>query len=153
MKRFQFRLERLLNLRSQETDMARRALAAAISEAEVAMSAQEHASSAVAARMVEVANQERSGTTVFEFATLRTHVRLLQKELEQADADLSQANTHTQERRGQLIEARRGERVLDRLKEKRLETYVQESLAEEQKELDEFGDRLGLNAGSPSSEI
>lgn len=153
MKRFQFRLERLLNVRSQETDMARRALASAISEAELARRTQANASAAVASRVSEVSHKEQSGMTVFEFASLRTHVRALQKDLDQADANLSEANSHTHERRNQLIEARRGERVLERLKEKRLELYSREALAEEQKELDEFGDRLGLNAGLPNSEI
>jgi len=153
MKRFQFRLEKLLNLRAQETDLARRALAAAINEAELARCTQQDASASVARRLTEVADKERSGMTAFEFASLRIHVRVLQTNLEEADAALTQANSHTQERRGHLLEARRGERVLEKLKEKRVESYSLETLADEQKELDEFGDRLGLNARLPSSEI
>jgi len=153
MNRFEFRLEKLLNLRSQETDMARRALAAAISQAELAKRTQEDASASVAARMTDIAIKERAAMTAFDFASMRTHMRALQKDLDAAQIQLSQANSQTEERRGFLIEARRGERVLERLKEKRFDIHAHEVLLEEQKELDEFGDRLGLNDGLPGSEI
>lgn len=153
MRRFQFRLEKLLKLRSQETDIARRLLAHAIGEAEMARQAEEAAQARLTARLDEVAERERRPMTIYDFGALRTHVRALQGELAQAFAARVEALERVDSCRERVLEARRRERALERLQERRREQYLEEVLRTEQRELDEFGDRLGLNAGRSRTDI
>lgn len=153
MKRFQFRLERVLNLRKQQTDQARRALAAAIAEEDVARRAVETAHALLNARLVDIRHKERQGLTAYDFGLQRHHVRVLQTELATAETGLAEAQAFTQHKRLELLAARRAERALERLRERRLEGYVAESFREEQKELDQFGDRQGLNIPNARSDI
>lgn len=153
MKRFEFRLQKVLNLRSQQTDQARRALALAIAMEAEAERALQRARNQLQHRLSDLHSRERTGLTGFEFGNLRTHIRLLQSGVAAAEADLARACELTARRRAELLEARRKERALEKLRERRLETYTQEALREEQKELDAFGDRLALNTEVTRSEI
>lgn len=153
MKRFQFRLQKVLSLRTQETDQARRALAVAIALEAEARRELQRASAALQSRLSQLQSQEFAGMSGFDFGNLRTHIRLLQSRVEAARAQLTALEERTALRRMGLLEARRKERALERLREKRLEAYTEESFKAEQKELDEFGDRLGLNTGLSRSEI
>lgn len=153
MKRFQFRLERVLNLRQQQTDQVKRTLAVAMAEEDLARRAMETAHAVLNARLADIRHRERQGLTAYEFGLQRNHARVLQAELAVAETGLAEAQQFTQRRRLELLTARRAERALERLRERRLEGYVAESLREEQKELDEFGDRQGLNIPSARSDI
>lgn len=153
MKRFSFRLEKLLRLRSQQTEQAKRALAAAMAAEEQSRQQMQQLHTQLNARLVEIRQKERAGLVAFDFATLRTHVRFLQGRFDQALEHLKAAEEFTAQKRLELIEARRRERALERLRERKLEVYTQELLKEEQKELDEFGDRQGLNDGVSPYEI
>lgn len=152
MKRFAFRLEKLLRLRSQQTDQAKRAFGVALAQEAEAERALLEARETLAARLAQVGQRERAGLSAFEFGNLRSYVKFLDRQVEEAAGRLATAREQTAVRRAQLLEARRRERALEKLKERRQEAYTLEALREEQKELDEFGDRQGLNAGLPRSD-
>lgn len=152
MKRFAFRLEKLLRLRTQQTDQAKRTLAIASAEEAAAGRLLAGAQETLTARLAEVGQKERAGLSACEFASRRTYVKYLNRRVEEAQVALDGARERTAQRRQALLEARRRQRALEKLKERRREAYDLEALREEQKELDEFADRQGLNAGLPPSD-
>lgn len=153
MKRFLFRLEKVLRLRQQETDQSRRALGQALAVEADARRAVDEAAAALQARLTEVRHKEHAGVTAFDFAALRTHVQYLQRGRDAAEAALAEAQALTHRRRDELLAARKKEKALEKLRERRLVQYTQEALAEEQKELDAYGDRKGLNTAASRSDI
>lgn len=150
MKRFQFSLEKVLKLRAQQQEQAKRALGQAMAQEAAAHGALAAARRASEERATEAGTRERAGLSVFEFATLRHYVAFLQGEVRRHEGLVAAAEAETKRRRLALLEARRKEKALERLKERRFEQYQQEMLRGEQKELDEYGNRQGLNR--PSSE-
>jgi flagellar protein FliJ len=153
VKRFRFSLEKVLRLRSQETEQTKRALGQAVAAEEAARQTAGRARSLLAARTEEAVAQERMGLSAFEFATLRHHLTFLNRQAEGAEAALAEARAVTQKRRLELLRARRKERVLEKLREHRLVQYQVEALREEQKEFDEYGSRLGLNSKALNPDI
>ncbi|HWI62414.1 MAG TPA: flagellar export protein FliJ [Symbiobacteriaceae bacterium] len=153
MKRFRFSLEKVLRLRSQETEQAKRALGAALAAEAAARAAADEIRDALRQRTDEATVRERGGMTAFEFASMRTYVIFLQKQLEGALAALAEAMAVTQRRRLELLAVRRRERALEKLRERRVDQYRLESLQEEQKELDEYGSRQTLNSQASEPDV
>lgn len=153
MKRFRFSLEKVLRLRSQQMEQAKRALALAQLEESSAREAVNAVRTALAQRTAQAGEREGRPLTASEFAAARTWIQHLQKQLELAEAELAAARERTNQRRKELLAARRRERALEKLRERRLEQYSLEAQREEQKEFDEYGIRLGLNAGALKPEI
>lgn len=153
MKRFQFSLEKVLRLRSQETEQAKRALGYSLAMEEEARLAWDSARSRLLARTLEAQEREQRGMTAFDFAATRNYLSLLQQEFSVATAHLAEAEAETAARREALISSRRREQVLEKLRENRLASYDLESLREAQKELDEYGKRRGLNAAALGADV
>lgn len=153
MKRFRFSLERVLRLRGQETEQAKRELGKALAAEAAARAAAAEARTELAHRTDEAGQRERTGLTAYEFASLRTYVTFLQRQLEAAEVRLAAAVGETQRRRLALLGARRKERALEKLRERRLEQYRLESLRQEQKELDEYGGRQTLNSQAAEPDV
>lgn len=145
-KAFQFRLEQLLGIRRQREELAQRDLAAA--------------QEAVAARnksILFLMDQEEQGKSEFRAMQergievgrlkladeyLASLGRLLRREQETLH-DLVRVEI---ERRHQLIEARKGVKVLERFRETKLRRHRQEASLEERKFLDEIGQNIAKGA-------
>lgn len=150
MKRFQFSLEKVLRLRAQETQQAKRALGQAMAAEAAARQEAEVAHTLLRHRTEEAGVRERAGLVAFELASQRHWLAFLQKQAAAADSALAAASALTLQRRLHLLAARRRERAMEKLKERRLEQYLIEAGRAEQKELDEYGNRQSLN--EPPSE-
>ena len=153
MRRFRFPLEKVLRLRGQELEQARRALGGAMLAERTAAEAVQVARAAVAQRTTELAEAIMAGTTAAAFAAARRYLGFLQSEQRRAESCLAEAQTLVAARRRHLLEARRREKVLEKLKERRMETYTAQSLREQQKDLDEFAHRQGLNDRTTGPDI
>lgn len=153
MKRFQFSLQRVLRLRSQETDQAKRTLAFRLAMEEEARRAWEEARTRLLERTQDAQEREQRGMTAFDFAATRGYLSLLQRELAIASSRLAEAEAETAARREELLGARRREKVLEKLREARKAAYDLEVIREAQKELDEYGNRPGLNAAALGADI
>lgn len=143
----------MLRLRGQETEQAKRELGRALSAEAAARSVVSEARTELVRRTEEAELRERSGLTAYEFASVRTYVTFLQRQLEAAELRLAAAVGETQRRRLALLGARRKERALEKLRERRLEQYQLESLQHEQKELDEYGGRQPLNSQAAEPDV
>jgi flagellar protein FliJ len=153
VKRFRFSLERVLKLRSQETEAAKRALARALSAEELARIRVLEAQAALTTRTEEAQMREQVGLTAAEFGAVRSFLAFLQRDLARAVQQLSLVRQVTEQRRRELMAARKRERALEKLRERRLDAYTLEVLREEQKELDEFGTRQPLNGAASGTDI
>lgn len=154
MQRFRFALEKVMRLRAQETDVAKRALGEALQAEMAARQALAEALERRSRATLDAVNRETAGgIAAHEFASVRTHLSFLGKQVDEARRLLAGAEEATRQRRVALLEARRREKVLEKLREHRLEQYQAELLREEQKEFDEYGNRPGLNGAASETDI
>ncbi len=153
MRRFQFPLEKVLRLRKQETERARRQLAFALAAEREAAQMARRARTAVEGRIEMVLRQEDRTLTAAAFASQRAYLDRLRREAAEAEERLAAAREETGRARDVLLAARRWEQMLEKLRERRLESWRAEALREEQKGLDDLGGRSGLNALTPRPEI
>jgi flagellar protein FliJ len=136
VKRFNFPLERVLRLRHQETEMSRIDLAGAL---------QRHAEAGERLRSMARLLAETTERTVAhrqlsaaDFAQGRRHVNALFRQREKLEHSLAEAKDEVDRKRRDLVERRRLEQVLEKLRERRLQTWRDELSREGQNVLDEI---------------
>lgn len=142
MKRFTYRLEKLLNIRaSQELEQARNlGVALRLEEAERLRSEEIKVQCDVARRQVEEkpAGSLRAGTLVHLGRTVGQFV----ERAEAAEASLRDVHLKLGLERDKYAEARKDRRVLERLKERRQDEWLGESSRSEQAAIDEIAARI-----------
>ena len=137
MRRFQFRLERLLWHRHLLEELAEQALATALqAEREVAddLARARDQAAAEAIRLREVLTRSTPGLEVILHARFAASLRARQDRLVQRQRE---AMTVSGERRVALLERRRAREVVLKLRERALSRYRQEAAREDQRVLDE----------------
>ncbi|HLY09710.1 MAG TPA: hypothetical protein VKW04_10440 [Planctomycetota bacterium] len=145
-KAFQFRLEQLLGIRRQKVELAQRDLAAA----QEAVAARNRSILFLMAQEDQAKNDLRAQQErAVDVGRLRladeyrdSLGRLLRREQETRH-DLVRVEG---ERRQELIEARKGVKVLERFRESQLRRHLQDADREERKFLDEVGQNLAKGA-------
>lgn len=136
MKRFRFRLDRVLQLRENAEDEAARAVAAARSDAEAAAaeaSAAERALLHAVAQASEMAQATTAGVLAvmrFSLENARTRTRLAAEARLQAEQQLERALAAWQV-------ARADRQALDKLKTQRHEAWVADANRAEQADIDD----------------
>ncbi|MBM3326358.1 MAG: flagellar export protein FliJ [Calditrichaeota bacterium] len=151
MPRFQFRLQKILNLRESLEEQAELRLAAAqrakAVEAQKLEAARAEAQSAEAERRRTVSHQFNAGEAL-------VHQRYGErKNIAAAEAAQSVANSEriVREKRGQLIEISRQRQILSTLREKHQKEHSAESMRIEQKQMDD--DAARRSAASANKNI
>ena len=137
MRRFQFRLERLLWHRHLLEELAEQALATALqAEREVAddLAQARDQAAAEAVRLREVLTRSTLGPELILHARFTASLRARQDRLLQRQQE---AMTVSDERRVALLERRRAREVVLKLRERALSRYRQEAAREDQRVLDE----------------
>ena len=153
MKRFYFPLEKVLRLRTQQTDQAKRTLSHSRAVEAEARRIWEESRCQLLDRTLAAQEREQQRMTAFDFGATRGYLSLLQRAFAIASARLAEAEAQTAAGREALLDARRREKVLEKLREARQSVYDLDSLREAQKELDEFGKRSVLNAADRKSVV
>ena len=145
-KAFQFRLEQLLGIRRQKVELAQRELAVA-QEAVAArnqsilflMDQEEQAKNDLRA-------QQERGIDVGRLKLADDYLTSLSRLLRREQETLHDLVRTEIERRHQVIEARKGVKVLERFRETKLRRHRQEANLEERKFLDEIGQNIAKGA-------
>ncbi len=138
-KRFQFRLEQVLNLRKQVEEVRVRELSQAqgellkIEEAIRAHSAQEHDFLGKFGDFEKIGNF--SVDQVMTYCDFKEWLSRQEKEYRRREKEWAK---EVEKRRQAVIKVSRARRLLENLKEKQFRTYSQEVLGEEQRFLDEI---------------
>lgn len=142
MRRFRFSLQRLLQLRTQLVEQAKRTLAYALAMEERADRESREAQERLRCGVLEASRLESDGLWAYGFGSGRAYLGRLQREALAASTRLKAAQAETGRRREALLAAHLQQRVLERLREQRLVEHTATALGEEQKELDQFGAAL-----------
>ncbi|NPV71236.1 MAG: flagellar export protein FliJ [Firmicutes bacterium] len=139
MKRFAFRLERVLKVR--ETVLSTRQVA--LAGAQFRLGQEEETLAAVTGTLRRSESQFRkaaSGAAApWRLALASRYVRFLEFEEDKQQVEVEKARDQVEICRQRLIEARQETRILEKLKDKRFGSYVSEVLKEDQSTLDEIG--------------
>lgn len=147
MRRFLFRPQRVLDLRTRELDAARLALARAQARAARAQ-AELHAAAAERQRWQAALRSRRGqGGSVGRWAADWAHLQRLQAAEAAAAGALQEALGALAARREEFAAARQRQRALERLREVRWEQFRRDLAAAEQREMDDWTQRRRSGAG------
>jgi flagellar FliJ protein len=149
MSRFKFRLQRLLDLRHKKENEAASALGAARNISEVAQQKEqdlEDRRDATRQELLPAAGQTVRVAHLHEVAFL---VRALDERVQDAHKASVAAERSVQEKMGELSEAMRDRRVLDRLKGRRTEEWRTEDARQEREVMDAIARDRFVDAKKP----
>ncbi|OPL15461.1 MAG: hypothetical protein AVO39_07915 [delta proteobacterium MLS_D] len=143
---FTFSLEALLEHRTRREEERQVELAGAkrsLAEEEKELKSVLRREAATAAELARTAGQARPAPMM---AVLISLGEQLGKERRKQEAKLHQAKLHVEECRERLAQARKEKKMLEKLKDKQKELYVQEEARREAKHIEEAG-RAAARAG------
>lgn len=148
MKRFRFRLERLLALREQAERLQAAALGTAMRDEQREREALARARETETRAAEQAAEMSAAGTTT---AGARAHLDLVRQAAERvaesAEEEVASASARTDVEREAFGETRKERRTVERLKEKRQGTWIDDLGREERKDMDDVAQRLRTPKG------
>jgi flagellar FliJ protein len=136
MKRFNFSLQRLLELREHREQEAKIELGKAIGTLAVIEQRLDAVSMERARAMTD-----RYSHNMGDFRNYDLYIRRLEQATEKLQKEAALAELEVNEKRDLFIEASRDRKVLDKVKDRRKQEHRKEMFAEETKELDDTGSR------------
>ena len=131
MKRFQFGLDTVLQYKRQVLDGAQNEYAEAIQR----VRQQERRLREAEARHRRA---EAEGITIADAMGYEMGLRMLEGEIQREESRLHQLQTEAEERRKRMIAARQDTSSLEKLREKKLESYEKELQRQEELRIDEL---------------
>ena len=152
MKRFRFRLQRVMDARVTIERQRQRDMA----EAQGELADQQKKLKELEAELEETERDQRNmvqrpvkaGDALIQHRwhrELRTRIRVQQEQV-------AKAATKVEEARVRLVEASKDRKVLEKLKERRLEEYHKEELTQQQNQLDDVGARRSAIGSMPPAD-
>ena len=138
MKRFQFQLEPVLSFKQQGLD----ALMVELSAIQASVVAQENRRSAAYQRLAafdaEYAEKKAQGLTILEALECQSCQQVLALRARREDEELQRLQKQEEDKREEVVEARKETHSLERLKEFRQTEYNAAAAKEEEKMLDDL---------------
>lgn len=134
MRRFEFSLQKVLDLREFEKKQAEAELGRAVGE-EKRISSQLESLALARAKTVSSAD---SMENIVDLYNANRYFALLDQQKEQLLEELTQAKMVTEEKRKVMREAMKKQKVLEKLKEKRLASWKKEAQKEEDTVIDDI---------------
>jgi flagellar protein FliJ len=146
MKKFQFRLQKLLDIREKKELDIKNELAAVISRQNLEKMKQEQLKSNIIKQEKIIHTKLRAGGyTAFEALTFERFLDISHKAIELAGKKILGMEPEIREVRGRLIEASREKKVVEKLKERKLEDYNYHLNWEIAKENDDINQKIYIN--------
>lgn len=137
MKRFEFRLEKLLSLREFYEHQAEIELAQAISDKDyIDLELKEIAKHKV--RTSSIFNSSGSNINIIELHNAQNYISLLDKKKESLLEKLVIAEQHVEKKQKNYIEAAAKRKVISKLKEKKHQIWEKENMKAEEKYIDDI---------------
>ena len=138
MRRFRYRLERLLRFRRSLTNRERISLAQAVG---IQTRAEDHASDMRGVRNETLLRRLRAleaGLTVKEIENLHYHMLRIDEAIDQAEDDIDKARGQVEKARGKLVERRRDERAIELHRDRRFKAWLKDYYRDESRTLDDL---------------
>ena len=133
MKKFSFKLEKVLELREFEEDQAKIELGKAIAETERI----KEELKLTALKRVQNTKDRFSSCDVIEQLAIENYITRLDAEKERLLEELAQAELVVEQKRSVFAEAMKNRKIISKLKEKRAAEYKKEFYKTEENEIDD----------------
>lgn len=145
MRRFQFRLDRLLAMRKHEEEQWEQRLAEATGQCRML-------EGRIRSLLDERASRFRDrysvlGMNAGPLVQHEHYLRRLDRQVRELRGELSQAETKRREMQEGYLEASKKRKVLDKLKERRARDYYKQQLMDEMKEVDDINNAAAVRRG------
>jgi flagellar protein FliJ len=137
MAKFNFKLQTLLNLKSQQEDNIKNELRKAIQKLENEKAELRSLESEIEANISEF-NKKSRKTTVEKLINFNKYISFLNVKIKHQKENVNYASQNVDKVREELIKIDKEHEILDRLKEKKYELFRKELLKEEQRLNDEI---------------
>lgn len=138
MQKFGFRLESVLNLKSQLEDNAKNSLARATRELENQKACLEDLESKNYGSMNSLNAEVDEGVPVYRIRIYNNYLSLLKNKITNQKENVNNAERDVDINRESLIKAMQERKVLEKLKEKKFDEYIKEQNKAEQLIIDEL---------------
>ena len=138
MKKFRFSLETVLDYKNQALDALRAehgAILAQVRAQEAVVEGLEREYSQVDG---EFTQRKLEGLTVLDALNYEQYLRALEREVKEEYRKLSLLRRQEEQKRGQVVEARKETATIEKLKERKLEDYRKAEQKEEEQRIEEF---------------
>ena len=138
MKRFQFGLDTVLQYKRQVLDGAQNEYAEAIQRVRQQERRLREAEARHRSLNQQFRRAEAEGITIADAMCYEMGLRMLEGEIQREESRLHQLQTEAEERRKRMIAARQDTSSLEKLREKKLESYEKELQRQEELRIDEL---------------
>ena len=138
MKKFQFNLDTVLHYKQQVMDERQNEYSAALLRAQKQEERLHEAENEYAELNLEFRRAESEGITVAEALRYENGLRFLEMNIRKEELLLEECRKKAEEKRQQLVAARQETSSLEKLKEKKLETYQKEAQKSEELFIEEM---------------
>ena len=138
MKKFRFSLETVLDYKNQALDALRAehsAILAQVRAKEAVVEGLERECSQVDG---EFTQRKLEGLTVLDALNYEQYLRALEREVKEEYRKLSLLRRQEEQKRGQVVEARKETATIEKLKERKLEDYRKAEQKDEEQRIEEF---------------
>ncbi len=138
MKKFRFSLETVLDYKNQALDALRAehsAILAQVRAKEAVVEGLEREYSQVDG---EFTQRKLEGLTVLDALNYEQYLRALEREVKEEYRKLSLLRRQEEQKRGQVVEARKETATIEKLKERKLEDYRKAEQKDEELRIEEF---------------
>lgn len=137
MPKFTFRLQPVLNIRNQQEENLKNEMGKAIQKLE-AEKQKLHSLEDKESQIVDEFNKKTKKTTVKSLLQFNDYIGFLKSEIMTQKENVNKAAVNVDKVREELIKAVKNRKIMDKLKEKKKEEYVQEEKKLEHKANDEI---------------
>ncbi len=134
MKKFVFKLQKVLDLREFEKKQAQIELGKATAQVNLI----QEKLNAVASQKVNLANQMKEADGLQNYYACQQYTIFLDKKKEEFFEEMAKAELVLEEKRKIFLEASTNVKVMEKLKEKKLSDWKKEKSKEEEKEVEEL---------------
>ncbi len=147
-RRFRFRLETVLRVRELREREAKRKVGAKLAEIAALDNLNQQAATEISKRQGDL-NQSQHAVHLDprELSSGRAWIAYLRRSIAQRQVAKSSLLSELEQLRAELVTARTQTRILEKLRERKHETWKREGQQREQAEMDEVARRLQLHAG------
>ena len=138
MKKFSFPLETVLDYKNQALDALRMEHGAILAQVRAQEKVIEDLETEYRQSDADFTQRKLEGINILDAMSYETYLRSLERKLQEEYRKLERLQKREEEKRAQVVEARKETATIEKLKEHKLEDYRRAEQKEEEKRIEEF---------------